>query len=103
MDELMTKNDFAIDIGVKETPIEGKLVSAVVTLDALAYESLNNDSEWREFMRKEITTKLVNYIIENGMVEITVQEDMLKMVYNIRAHMYLSPREQVKILRTEIR
>jgi len=93
----MNPNDY---VQIKEYAIGGKLVTAFmrVPYDHIAI------SKSDEFFKKLIKTKMVNQIVdkllEDGLVEITQQEDYANQEIILRAHAYIAPNDQVKILRT---
>jgi predicted transcriptional regulator len=44
--------------------------------------------------------RIVDKLLEDGLVEITQQEDHMNQQTVLRAHVYIAPNEQVKLIRT---
>jgi hypothetical protein len=86
--------------GVQEFAIGGKLVS--IKYEIAHIEAIANwdDEEWKEHIRQRVVTELVEKIMQEKLVEITVSDNLLTQGKNIIARCYLAPNDQVKILRT---
>ena len=89
-----------MNVTIKEYAIGGKLVTTFMRVPLDHIEIAKSD----EFFKKLIKTKLVNQIVdkllEDGLVEITQQEDHMNQQTVLRAHVYIAPNEQVKLIRT---
>jgi hypothetical protein len=87
-----------IEFNIKEYPIQGKMVVGQFTLSL--NEALHlSDASAAALIKKEMSERMAQYIIENGLAEFTMQEDMLNMAKVFRMRCFLTPDEQVRLIR----
>lgn len=87
-----------IQVGVRDMPIYGKMVSAQMKISAIqAVQSAYYDN--REFIKRELAQQLVKYLIENNMIEYTVQQYTTDDSKLVRARVFVTPDDQTRMLR----
>jgi hypothetical protein len=84
----------------KEFPIGGKLVTGTISISEHKMLSYVSEPEFKEFLKKQMTHQMCEYIISNGFVEFTQMKDHTTFDTIVKARCYLAPNDQVKILRT---
>jgi hypothetical protein len=86
--------------GVQEFAIGGKLMS--IKYEIAHTEAIANwdEATWKEHIRQKVVNALVEKIMQEKLVEITVSDNLLTQGKTIHARCYLAPNDQVKILRT---
>jgi hypothetical protein len=88
------------EFNVQEFAIGGKLVSISKYIAYDRYIEFRTDTEWRNHVRKELLSELVEKIIENKFVEFTMIDDPTSGTKKVTAYMYLAPNDHIKILRS---
>lgn len=79
-----------------EHPIGGKLVVGTTRIN----ETYLMNTNWEAKLKQDLVEHLVNYILEQKLVEFTKVRDPVSLDEIIRVRAYLAPDDQVKILRT---
>lgn len=95
------EEDPRIEVDTKTYAIGGQLVTVKLLLNETEKAMLRNEDQYKEEIRKRITTELVDQILRNRLCEITTKYDPAwnNQVVIVRA--YLAPDDQIKILRTQ--
>ena len=83
-----------------EIPIGGKLVASTIRVPEHKILSYVSESEFKEFLKKEMAKQMCEYMISNGFIEFTQKKDQTTLDVFVNARCYLAPSDQVKILRT---
>jgi len=86
------------DINIEDHAIQGKMIIVSFnTIDDLSkYESDEID-----YVKRELANKLVIEMIQNNLIEFTQQRDPITLSTIIKARCFVTPDEQVRILRTK--
>lgn len=84
-----------------EYPIGGKMVvgRSILTPDFRTMLE-DGDKEAQRKLKHTMTTQLVEYILENNLIEFTASDSHLTGDRTIAVRVYLAPNDQIKILRT---
>jgi hypothetical protein len=77
--------------------IRGKMVVGRLTLSSL---DMVKYSDQTDILKQTLVRQMVEYIINNKLVEFTKQEDPVTLQTRIAVRAYLAPDDQVKLLRT---
>ncbi len=78
------------------TTIQGKMISAEMRLDA--NEAIQMDDLE---LKNRLITKLVRELMDGKCIEFTKQQDVANMETIVRARIFVTPDEQVRIIRKE--
>jgi hypothetical protein len=82
-------------------PIGGKMVVGSYMVSELdAIDMMNNVVGGKEEIKKRLLMEMLEYMLENKLVEFTMVEDHARATRTFRVRAYLAPNDQVKILRT---
>jgi hypothetical protein len=82
------------NLDIKEYAIGGKLLTASLMSDENTIQSMGKD-----FIKEKLAVQLAMGMLENKMVEFTSMRDHLSLSIKIHARCYLTPDNQVKIIR----
>ena len=85
---------YNFDLDIKEYAIGGKLLTASLMSDEDTIQSMGKD-----FIKEKLAIQLAMGMLENKMVEFTSMRDHLTLSIKIHARCYLTPDNQVKIIR----
>lgn len=77
-----------------EVPIQGKMISAEMRLDA--NEAIQMDDLE---LKNRLITKLVRELMNGRYIEFTKQQDVASMETVVRARIFVTPDEQVRVIR----
>lgn len=77
--------------------IQGKMVIGRLTLSSL---DMVKFSDQTDILKQTLVRQMVEYIINNKLVEFTKQDDPVTCETRIAVRAYLAPNDQVKLLRT---
>ena len=77
-----------------EVPIQGKMISAEMRLDA--NEAIQMDDLE---LKNRLITKLVRELMDGKYIEFTKQQDVANMETIVRARIFVTPDDQVRIVR----
>jgi hypothetical protein len=87
-----------IEFNIKEYPIKGKMVVGQFTV--ILSEMLHLPTGQVESIIKESLCKgMVNFILENKLVEFTMLENVVDMSKTYRVRCFLTPDEDVRLIR----
>jgi hypothetical protein len=87
-----------IEFNIKEYPIKGKMVVGQFTV--ILSEMLHLPTGQVENVIKESLCKgMVNFILENKLVEFTMLENVVDMSKTYRVRCFLTPDEDVRLIR----
>jgi len=86
----------------KDHAIGGKLVLSKVNIDYSTIAQMNNDINVKNKFKKALVSNLVDYMMNNNLIEMTQKFDPAFNTYEISTRCYLAPNEDIKILRTHI-
>lgn len=78
-------------------PIGGKMVVGSCTMTEMEASSWMVDS--KEELKRKLLYQMLDYMLENKLVEFTTFEDHARATRTFRVRAYLAPNDQVKILR----
>lgn len=89
----------------KDHAIGGKMVVASVKVSQFDMDNFRKSNQAREHMRSLLVQQLVDYMLENNMVEVTTMReayraDSLEDMHRIVARCCLVKDEHIKVLRT---
>ncbi len=87
------------NITIQEFAIGGKLVRVFEQLSVASAYHFDNDQQFREELKRRLVQSLVEYIIENRLVECTAMHRPDTQMTQVMARMYLAPNDQIKLLR----
>ena len=93
--------EFNVDVSQKEYSIGGKLVTATYTgtyIDKIAWQP-----DYENMVKERLAEELVRYMMENNLIEFTKQLDPNTDNTLYRAHVYVAPNNQIKILRISVK
>jgi hypothetical protein len=79
-----------------EVPIQGKMISVEMRLDASEAMQMD-DLE----LKNRLITKLVRELMDGKCIEFTKQQDVAGMETIVRARIFVTPDDQVRIVRKE--
>lgn len=86
-----------LEFSTKDYAIGGKLCCATITISDM--EMIDD----KEFIKNRLASELTKFILEQNLVEFTQMLDPVTFGTKIRARVYLTPNEQIKIVRTMIK
>ena len=81
-------------------PIGGKMVVGSYMVPEMDAINMLDIIGGKEEIKKRLLIQMLEYILENKLVEFTVVEDRARATRTFRVRAYLAPNDQVKILRT---
>lgn len=87
------------EVQVTEYAIGGKLISVNMSIqnhDAVVFKT---DEEFRQEIKRQLVSKWAEYCIDKHFIEVTYLNDPSDFAIRLRAHGYLAPNDQVKIVR----
>lgn len=90
-----------ISFGVKEYAIGGKMVSATYAasyLDAMSWKT-----DFEDHVKEQLAQQMVRYMLNNKLIEFTKSSSATSEAITYRARCYLTPDDNVKILRVHER
>lgn len=79
--------------------IGGKLVVGKAVMDESYSQLLDTDFDAREQLKKKLVSDMVEYMIQNKLVEFTQYIEPMTYRKHVAVRAYLAPNDQVKILR----
>ena len=91
-----------IKFSSEDHAIGGRMLMASIEVDAVN-ELVMDDQAWRNLMRHKLATQLATFMLDQDLMEINTFEDLSTMRKQIVARCYMTPRDQVKILRVHKR
>jgi len=91
-----------IEFSSEDHAIGGRMLMVKIEVDAVN-ELVMNDQVWRKLMRHKLAIQLATFMLDQDFVEINTFEDLSTGRKQIAARCYLTPRDQVKILRVHKR
>jgi len=83
----------------KDVAIGGKMVRGSIRVPETKMHTMNADHAFKEYLKTTMAVQLAEYMISNGLVEFTQMRDNATLDIVVNARCYLSPSEQVKVLR----
>jgi len=90
-DVTFTTHDYAIG---------GKMVVGSCTMTEMDVNNFLILVDGKEEIKRRLLTQMLDYMLENRLVEFTRTEDTARGTQTFRVRAYLAPNDQVKILRT---
>jgi hypothetical protein len=81
-------------------PIGGKMVVGSCTMTVEAVDDLLSLVDGKDEIKRRLLTQMLEYMLENRLIEFTRTEDIARHTQTFRVRAYLAPNDQVKILRT---
>lgn len=87
------------NITIQEFAIGGKLVRVFEQLSVASAHFFETDEAFRDELKRKLVQSLVEYIIENRLVECTAMHRPDTQMTQVMARMYLAPNDQIKLLR----
>lgn len=89
-----------IEFNVKEYAIKGKMVIGRCKLSEMDYSLLNlTDDEMKQKIKERLSKQLINYLLEERLAEFTMLKDPLSENKMFYVRCFLTPDDQVRILR----
>lgn len=88
-----------IEFDIKEYTIQGKMVIGEFDLSLNKLMHLT-DAKAEHRIKEELANSLAKFILENKLAEFTMQEDNNNMSKRYRVRCFLTPDEQVRLIRT---
>lgn len=88
-----------IEFDIKQYTIQGKMVVGSYELSLSKHLQLS-DAAVHQLIKEELVKGLVNFILENKLAEFTQQEDHLNMSKLYRVRCFLTPDDQVRLIRS---
>jgi hypothetical protein len=96
---LGVKDDYDITFKTVEIPIGGKIVTLTVAVTEQQIISMS-DVHVRDHFKEQMAKLLATYMLENNLVETTHYLNQIDGTRKVNVRCYLSPNDQIKILRT---
>ena len=100
----MTNNfleDFKFEF--EDYAIGGKMITGTFTVTAEMMVQIKSDAEFAEYVKMQMANLLAKAMVENKLLEFTTQEDYIHQQKHVRVRGFMTPNEQVKILRVHKR
>ena len=88
---------YATDVKIVDHAIGGKMITANYKISEVTMEDFPNES--KQHVRRQLVTQLVEEILDHKLVEITQMQELSTGDYHIRARVFLTKDDQVRILR----
>lgn len=88
-----------IEFDIKEYTIQGKMVIGEFDLSLNKLMHLT-DAKAEHLIKEELANSLAKFILENKLAEFTMQEDNNNMSKRYRVRCFLTPDDQVRLIRT---
>jgi len=88
-----------INLQHEEIAIGGKMVVGSIVVTAEKLLRIQSEAEYANYIKTHLTKQLVEYLIENKLLEFTTGEDPVNQTKMVRVRGYLAPDSQVKLLR----
>ena len=87
-----------IEFNIKEYPIKGKIVVGQYTLSLSQMLQLPS-GQVESIIKQELCKRMVEAILENKLAEFTMQENPVDMSKMYRVRCFLTPDEDVRLIR----
>lgn len=87
------------NVNYAEYAIGGKLITAQLNIQDSEAILLEDDPKYKDTLKMKLLSMLVEYIMDNKLVEFTQYQDVSTMARTIYARCYIAPDSQVKILK----
>jgi hypothetical protein len=81
-------------------PIGGKMVVGSCTMTKMEAIDMMDIIGGKEEIKKHLLIQMLEYMLENKLMEFTMVQDHARATRTFRVRAYLAPNDQVKILRT---
>lgn len=91
-------DDTTIKFDYEDTAYQGKMIKVTMDLDALTTVQFN-DAELRKLIKHELAQKLAKGMIQNNLIEFTSSDDSLTGIKRVYARCFLTPDDNVRIIR----
>jgi len=88
-----------INFEFEDFAIGGKLLVGSIVIRDDKYYQFQGGPDFKEFIKMELATEMAKEMIEKGLVEFTVSDDIMRQSKMVRVRAYLAPNDQVKVLR----
>lgn len=88
-----------VEFDIKQYAIQGKMVIGSYELSLSKHLQLS-DAAAHQLIKEELTKGLAKFILENKLAEFTHQEDQLNMSKRYRVRCFLTPDDQVRLIRS---
>ena len=92
------KYNEVIEFETVDHAIQGKMVVCHMQFDDVDVRRLPGSEV--DFIRQSIVSKIGEFMIDNKLVEFTQQQDVMTGKTMIRARVFVTPDEQVRLIRT---
>jgi hypothetical protein len=79
--------------------IGGKMITGTFTVTAEMMVQIRSDAEFAEYVKMQMANRLAEAMVDNKLLEFTMQEDYTHQQKHVRVRGFMTPNEQVKILR----
>ena len=91
--------DSDVNTTYEEFAVGGKMITVSYTsseTDKLAFSSVDS---WQNFVKDKLATEIGRAMIRDKLVSFTLQDDIQNIVTHYRARCYVTPDDQVRLLR----
>jgi hypothetical protein len=88
-----------VDVNVTELAIGGKALKIHFRISDYERMRMTSDDEFAREMKRRLARNMVEYMIENRLIEFTSMQSADQMDTIVAARAYLAPDETVKLLR----
>jgi hypothetical protein len=79
------------------------MITGTFTVSAETIMQIRSDSEFSQYLKMQMANCLAKAMIENNLLEFTTQEDHAHNQKHVRVRGFMTPNDQVKILRVHKR
>ena len=94
-----TDSDGEVDISYDEYAILGKMITAQYTSSPKEQISFSSSQSWHHFVKEKLATELGRAMIRANLISFSLQDDIQNIVTHYRARCYVTPDDQVRLLR----
>lgn len=88
-----------IEFNIKDYSIRGKMVTGYFNMPLSQFMHLS-DAKAQYIIKEELVKALAKFILENRLAEFTMQEDHINMSKLYRVRCFMTPDDQVRMIRT---
>lgn len=88
-----------VDVNVTELAIGGKALKVHIRIAEYERMRMASDDEFAREMKRRLTRDMVEYMIDNRLIEFTTMQSADQLDTIVAARAYLAPNETVKLLR----
>lgn len=88
-----------IEFNIKEYPIKGQMVMGQVILKEIDLINIPLGVDIKTHIKKNLLKRLINHMLKNKLAEFTVTDDPLNASKLYRVRCFVTPDEQVRLIR----